>query len=305
MLELCATRAPETSPLGRWANIAAAAGDLSRGCRNLVAGPSQAASRRATSPPLAASALMSTEKGSLEVLGAVATLLATPLAFVIVLFPNSRLAAAVVLLATLLGLGIWAIKRRPQAVMVIHGYARTIEFLQEIVLNAERSVWTVRTHIGEATAEEPLFTALANRVRDTKRPLEDVRRNIGLTATNSTRTHLRRLVNDLSDQAAVKVKYFLGGGAKYDFIIVDGQIAVIGLPRSEGDQVGASLVIKDKIAVRCIESAFEDLWRDGVLVFAGQPGTAEGHKQRILDALDGAIQALPAGSSPPTDRITA
>jgi hypothetical protein len=95
---------------------------------------------------------MSTEKGSLEVLGAVATLLATALAFVFVFFPNSRLAAALLLLATLLGLGIWAIKRRSQAVTVIHGYARTIEFLQDLVLDAERSVWTVRAHVGEATA---------------------------------------------------------------------------------------------------------------------------------------------------------
>jgi hypothetical protein len=247
---------------------------------------------------------MSTEKGSLEVLGGVATLLATALTFVIVLFPNSRLAAALLLLAALLGVGFWAIKRRSQAVTVIHGYARTIAFLQELVLDAERSVWTVRTHVGEATAEEPLFTALANRVRDTRRPLEEVKRNIGLTASSSTRTHLRRLVNDLSDHAAVKVKYFLVGGAKYDFIIVDSRIAVIGLPRSEGDQVGASLVIKDKIAVRCIESAFEDLWRNGVLVFAGQPSATEEHKQRILDELDRAIQALPSSSSPPTDRGT-
>jgi hypothetical protein len=145
---------------------------------------------------------------------------------------------------------------------------------------------------------------LVNRVRDTKRPLEDVRRNIGLTANSSTRTHLRRLVNDLSEHPAVKVKYFLGGGAKYDFIIVDGRIAVIGLPRSEGDRVGASLVVKDTIAVRCIESAFEDLWRDGILVFAGQPSDAEGRKQRLLDALDGAIQALSPGGSPPPGQIT-
>ena len=247
---------------------------------------------------------MSTEKGSLEVLGVVATLLATALTFVFALFPNSRLAVALLLLATLLGLGIWAIKRRPQAATVIHGYARTIEFLEDLVLDAERSVWTVRAHVGEATAEERLFTALVNRVKDTRRPLEDVRRNIGLTETSSTRTHLRRLVNDLSEHPAVKVKYFLGGGAKYDFIIVDGRIAVIGLPMSEGDQVGASLVVKDKIAVRCIESAFEDLWRDGVLVFAGQPSNAEGHKQRILDALDGAIRALSSGSSPPPRQIT-
>jgi hypothetical protein len=243
---------------------------------------------------------MSTSKGPLDVLTAVATLVATALAFLAIFFPNSRLAAALLLLATVVGLAVLGI-RRLHAVKVIHGYGRTIEFLQELVMGAERSVWTVRTHVGDATAEEPLFTTLANRVRDTTRPLEDVRRNIRLSASTSTRMHLRRLVEELSDHAAVKVKFFLGGGAKYDFIIVDGQTAVIGLPRSEGDQVGASLVVRDKIAVRCIESAFEDLWRNAILLFAGQPVTDEGRKQRLLRALDAAIQNLPLGSSPESE----
>lgn len=169
-----------------------------------------------------------------------------------------------------------------KAVSVIYGYHATLAYLVQLVREAEQEIWTVRTHLGESSAEEPLFNELVTRVLNPHKPLEDVRRNIRLLNSIATQRHLENLVHRLADRTAVKVKYFRGNGPAFDFIIVDGRRAVIGLPMAEAQGVGASLIIEDPAAVECLKYAFSDLWEQSTPLFYGNPLVTAEERTRLL-----------------------
>src|ERR1017187_9908204 len=82
------------------------------------------------------------------------------------------------LATTLFSVAAWLTASRLRKVRVICGYRETMSYLEKIVRESERSIWTLRTHVGDASAEEPFFTVVAERLADMKRPIEDFRRNI-------------------------------------------------------------------------------------------------------------------------------
>jgi len=97
------------------------------------------------------------------------------------------------------------------------------------------------------------------------------------------------------DIDAVKVRAFEGVGPRFDFIIVDGRKAVLGLPAAAGEGVDISLVIDDPEVVRGFEQAFEDLWQSSKKLFNGLLGISPAAKLEIA-------RRIPELNRPPAAR---
>ena len=161
---------------------------------------------------------------------------------------------------------------------VIEGYPEVMRLLEDLARSARRSVWTTRTHGGEAEREAKYFELLAARVVDADSPLTDFRRIMRLDVSAEPRRHAWWLFERLSRYSAVQVRYFRGGGPKFDFMVVDGEIAVIGVPLPGGLGNLGGIVVRDRHAVRGVEAVFEDLWAECETLFIGST-TAIGREQ--------------------------
>lgn len=172
-----------------------------------------------------------------------------------------------------------------EGVWVIKNYDLTMHHVITLIRQARRSIWTVRTHTGESSTEDPVFEALFKRVLDRKHRLQDVRRNIRIVDAANTIGHLENLVDGLADEAAVKVKCFAGVGPAFDFIIVDDARGVIGLPMDEAKGVHASIAIDDLLVINGLKAAYSDLWHRSAILFEGRGDIAllerEAIKKRI------------------------
>lgn len=175
-------------------------------------------------------------------------------------------------------------------VRVIHGYKETMKHLEGIVRKARKTIWTVRTHVGEASVEEPFFNVVAERVLRKKPPLEDFRRNIHMVNSEATRHHLFSLIDEFGNAAGVKTAYFHGIGPRLDFIIVDGCHAVIGLPMSEAQGVSASIAIEDAECVKGVEEAFRDLWNHSDALFVGSHFINDEKKRQLKAVVDSEVR---------------
>lgn len=180
--------------------------------------------------------------------------------------------------------------KRTAEVRVIHGYSETLKYLEEIVRKARKTIWTVRTHVGEASVEEPFFQVVAERALRKRPPLEDFRRNIHMVNSEATRHHMYSLIDEFANVAGVKVSYFHGIGPRLDFIIVDGCRAVIGLPMSEAHGVSASIAIEDSKCVKGVEDAFRDLWNHSDALFVGSQFINDEKKQQLRIVVDAEVQ---------------
>src|ERR1051325_5586112 len=118
----------------------------------------------------------------------------------------------------------WALLLITRKSYVIEGYPEVMRFLEDLARSARRSVWTTRTHGGEAEREERYFEILCSRVSDVDSPLIDFRRIMRLEHSPEPRRHAWWLFERLSRSSAAQVRYFQGGGPKFDFMIVDGEI---------------------------------------------------------------------------------
>lgn len=109
---------------------------------------------------------------------------------------------------------------------VIVGYRNTMTLLERLAKSAQRSLWTARSHQGAAGHEQQYFKIIQQRLIAMKNPLEDFRRIVRVGAQEATADHLKWLVVSLSDQPAAHIRTYEGYGPSFDFMVVDGKIAV-------------------------------------------------------------------------------
>jgi hypothetical protein len=152
--------------------------------------------------------------------------------------------------------------KRTAEVRVIHGYSETLKYLEEIVRKARKTIWTVRTHVGEASVEEPFFQVVAERALRKRPPLEDFRRNIHMVNSEATRHHMYSLIDEFANVAGVKVSYFHG----------------------------ISIAIEDSKCVKGVEDAFRDLWNHSDALFVGSQFINDEKKQQLRIVVDAEVQ---------------
>jgi hypothetical protein len=160
-----------------------------------------------------------------------------------------------------------------------------MRYLEKIVRESERTIWALRSHVGEASAEEPFFAVVAERLAETKRPIEDFRRNIQLVGAEATRRHLCSLIDNFAACTCFKVKYFDGLGPRVDIIIVDGSRAVIGLPMADARGNSYSIVLTGR-AVQGVEEAFRELWKVSNALFEGDPLISDERRQALKEVVN-------------------
>ena len=178
---------------------------------------------------------------------------------------------------------------------ILRTYEATLDYLEVLVRDSCKQIWTVRTHAGQAAAELHLFEVLLARLSDRNRRIQEVRRNIRLVNSEGTRDHLYWLIDNFSELIPAKVRYFNGTGPRFDFIIVDRSKAVLGLPMAAGEGVDISIVVEDLDVVRCLEQAFEDLWTSSTRLFNGVPGTSPANKLKLKKHIDRQLHRLGHG----------
>ncbi len=154
-------------------------------------------------------------------------------------------------------------------VHIIYSPTKAMSCLARIAEKSYSYVWTVRNHIGEADIEDDYFLALSRRVMDPKKPLGELRRLIRLNKADSTRRHLHWLIDTFSNQPSVKIKYYVGCGPSFDFMIADKSICAIGLPMSGGEGFAGTVFFKRKDVIEGTRDAFSDLWAHSVELFSG------------------------------------
>jgi uncharacterized protein (UPF0333 family) len=152
----------------------------------------------------------------------------------------------------------------------IYGYNEVMNYLELLAKNAQKRVWTVRTHVGNGEMENKYFEIIEHRLLhpDAKERLEDFRRVICLSS--NAEDHLNYLVDRFSNLPAAEVRFYIGGGPKFDFLIID-ELAVIGFPMIGGKNNTGAIVLRKRAAVEGIITVFSELCGDNnsTLLFTG------------------------------------
>ena len=79
------------------------------------------------------------------------------------------------------------------------------------------------------------------------------------------------------------------GGPQFDFMVVDGKIAVIGFPMAAGKGNVGAVVLRRREAVEGVEFVFNALWRasESTLLF-------EGKKDRTIEEMSRLVERVRA-----------
>jgi hypothetical protein len=165
---------------------------------------------------------------------------------------------------------------------VIVGYRKVMILLERLARRANRSIWTVRTHLGSGELEQRYFNIIRERIVAADDPLEDFRRIVRIVENSATGQHLAWLVQSFADQPAARIKFFEGGGPSFDFVIFDGTTAVIGFPQSGGLDNAAAIVIRGRKAVAGVESVFDALFALSTTFFSGDRRITTDERERLL-----------------------
>jgi hypothetical protein len=173
----------------------------------------------------------------------------------------------------------------------LRGYKTVMSFLDVLAATAKYRLWTTRAHQGSGDLEESYFAAIEHRLKDPNKPLENFRRVIRLSPSSAS--HARWLVEHLYNQPGVEIRYYKAGGPPFDFVIVDGKIAVIGFPMATGrDNIGA-VVLRRRAAVEGVESAFHALCMDAesTLLFEGSKTRKVEEVRPLLESVQKLVES--------------
>jgi hypothetical protein len=157
-------------------------------------------------------------------------------------------------------------------------------YLESLAETARYRVWTARTHLGEGIVEHKYFEIIEHRLKNPHRPLEDFRRVVRLGP--KAYDHISWLVSRFYNQSGVEVRYFTGGGPQFDFVLVDGKIAVIGFPMVGGKGNIGAIVLRKRSAVEGVEIVFNTLWEQSTLLFEGADNVTVQVQQEIQKDLE-------------------
>ena len=172
-------------------------------------------------------------------------------------------------------------------VFVLRGYNRVMSLLEDIATNARYRLWTARTHLGKGTGEDRYFEIIRRRLIDETKPLEDFRRVIRLCS--NARTHLVWMVDNFCSLPNARVSYYEFGGPQFDFMSVDGEIAVIGFPMAGGKGNVGAVVLRRADTVAAIETVFQSLEVASTLLFEGVQGIDAQGKRVLRGSVDKAL----------------
>jgi hypothetical protein len=162
-----------------------------------------------------------------------------------------------------------------------------MSYLEELAKKARYKLWTVRTHLGEGIGEQQYFRIVEERLAARDKPLEDFRRIIRVTP--KSREHLFWLVDHLSQYPHVKVLYFEGGGPQFDFMSVDGEVAVIGFAKTGGKGNIGGIVLRGPEAVGAVDVVFTNLETDSKLLFEGEHGIDQSRKDEFRTTIEAVL----------------
>jgi hypothetical protein len=165
---------------------------------------------------------------------------------------------------------------------VLEGYRNVMTLLERLARTAKQSIWTVRTHHGSGESEQKYFEIIRERIISTDNPLEDFRRVVRVGIQPATVKHLAWLIQAFADQPSVRVKCCQAGGPSFDFMIVDGKTAVIGLPQSGGLDNAAAIVVRGRTAVKGIEAVFDTLFNESQTLFVGNSQITNAEKEDLV-----------------------
>jgi hypothetical protein len=165
---------------------------------------------------------------------------------------------------------------------VITGYKNTMALLETLARRASQSIWTARTHRGTGSFEERYFNIIRERMIASENPLEDFRRVVRIGGQAGSDDHLLWLVQAFADQPAARVKVFEGGGPSFDFVVFDGETAVIGLPQSGGLDNAAGIVIRGRSGVAGVAAVFDALLAESTELFVGNRHITDGERAHLV-----------------------
>jgi hypothetical protein len=183
-----------------------------------------------------------------------------------------------------------------RSAFVIRGYSNVMSYLQTIAGSSRYSIWTARTHLGEGVGEEKYFDIIEHRLKDPHHPLEDFRRIIRLGPKSCG--HVRSLFGRLSEQAGVEVRYYTAGGPQFDFMIVDGKVAVIGFPTAGGKGNVGAIVLRGRTAVHGVETVFHALWNQSPSLFEGSKNRSSDARRQIESQVNAVLHEIESSVPP-------
>jgi hypothetical protein len=192
---------------------------------------------------------------------------------------NARAGTVLVLTAVAALTCVWFLFLITRSAFVIRGYSNVMSYLETLAGTARYSIWTARTHLGEGVGEEKYFDIIEHRLKDPHRPLEDFRRIIRLGPQSCG--HVRALFGRLIEKAGVEVRYYTAGGPQFDFMIVDGKVAVIGFPTAGGKGNVGAIVLRGRTAVHGVEIVFHGLWDQSPSLFDGSQNRSSEARRQI------------------------
>lgn len=191
---------------------------------------------------------------------------------------DSRSATVVLLACVATAACLWFLFLISRDAFSLRGYSNVMSYLESLAETARYRVWTARTHLGEGVGEHRYFGIIEHRLKSPYHPLEDFRRVVRLSP--KARDHISWLVSHFYNQTGVEVRYFEGGGPQFDFVIVDGKVAVIGFPMAGGKGNVGAVVLRRRSAVEGVETVFNALWDQAQVLFEG---SADSTSQTQLD----------------------
>ncbi|HEY6803206.1 MAG TPA: hypothetical protein VI306_06470 [Pyrinomonadaceae bacterium] len=144
--------------------------------------------------------------------------------------------------------------------------------------------------MGEAVGEEKYFDIIEHRLKDPHHPVEDFRRIIRLSPKSCE--HIRSLFRRLSEQAGVEIRYYTGGGPQFDFMIVDGRVAVIGFPTAGGKGNVGAIVLRGRTAVQGVEIVFHELWDQSTPLFEGSKNRSSAARLQIESQVNAVLSEI-------------
>ncbi len=189
---------------------------------------------------------------------------------------------------------LWLLLAFSRKSFVVVGYRNVMSFLELLARHARLRVWTARTHAGDGVGEERYFSIIVENLASSSSPLEDFRRLIRLAP--NARGHVDSLVRDFLYRDFAEVRYFIGGGPQFDFMIAD-DVAVIGFPMAGGNNNVAAVVLRHSAVVQAVADIFSGLWEshDTQVIFRGSQLATEADRQAVI-ALVRKILPPPGGA---------
>jgi hypothetical protein len=232
-------------------------------------------------------------KSSRVNLGTIASVFGAIFAVAVALvIPESRIIAFCAAGGLVVAAVLLTARRYIVRVHVDHTVRDTLDDLRTIVLKAERSVWTARTQLGDPALEQRYFDALLTRVVDTDRPLEEFQRIILLNSSPGTQRHIHWLIDKFADIPSVQVRYYVGVGPPFDFMICDEATAVLGLPKAGSESFASAIFFNRVDVVIGMRDAFKLLWNNSTPLFIGKADITSSERAALKSQIDAAIEDL-------------